>query len=71
MEQKLINRINELAKKSKKEGLTAEETEEREKLRKEYIKQFREGMRKNIMDNLYIVDEKGNKTKVERKKTNN
>ncbi len=67
MEQKLIDRINELAAKNKAAGLTPEEAAERDRLRKEYLKQFREGMQKNILDNLYIVDEKGNKRKVNKK----
>lgn len=64
MEEKLINRINELAKKNKTIGLSKEEEEERAKLRSEYLKEFRKGMEHNIMSNLYVVDEKGNKKKV-------
>ena len=67
MEEKLINRINELARKNKTIGLTKEEEEERARLRVEYLKEFRKGMEYNIMSNLYIVDEKGNKTKVTKK----
>lgn len=67
MEEKLINRINELARKNKTVGLTKEEEEERAKLRVEYLKEFRKGMEHNIMSNLYIVDEKGNKKKVTKK----
>ena len=36
-----IDRINELAKKNKEQGLTEEEKKEREILRKEYIEKFR------------------------------
>ena len=39
--EKLIKRINELAKKSKEQGLTEEEKAEQAKLRQEYIKKFR------------------------------
>lgn len=67
MEQKKINRINELAKKSKSEGLTDAEKAEQTKLRNEY----RAGIVGNLakqLDNCYIVDEKGNKTSVKERK---
>ncbi|MBO7176466.1 MAG: DUF896 domain-containing protein [Clostridia bacterium] len=41
MEQKKIDRINELARKSKTEALTAEELAEQKALRDEYIADFR------------------------------
>ena len=65
---KLVKRINELAHKNKTQGLTDEELKERDALRKEYIAEFKKGMKKNIMDNLYIMDKDGNKVKVEPKK---
>ena len=65
MEQ-LIARINELARKSRGEGLTPAEQEEQARLRAEYIRKFRQGM-ENALSNVYIVDEKGNKKKVEKK----
>lgn len=56
MEQKKINRINELAKKAKSaEGLTAEELIEREELRAEYLKAIRENFKKTL-DNIEITD---------------
>ena len=64
---KLVKRINELAHKNKTQGLTDEELKERDILRKEYIAEFKKGMKKNIMDNLYIMDKDGNKVKVEPK----
>lgn len=68
MEQEKINRINELARKQKTpEGLTPEEKEEQARLREEYIAGFRKNIL-GILDNTYIVDENGNKKKVERKK---
>ena len=73
MEQRKINRINELAHKSKTpEGLTTEEKNEQAKLRREYIDSFKASLIGQL-ENTYIVDEKGNKRKVERKngKTNN
>lgn len=65
--EKLIKRINELAKKSKEMGLTEEEKAEQATLRQEYIKKFRQGF-ENTMSNVYIMDAKGNKRKVEKKK---
>ena len=63
--EELIKRINELAKKQKDERLTDAEKEEQAKLRKRYIAAFRQGM-ENTLSNVYIVDEKGNKKKVEK-----
>ncbi|MBQ9097612.1 MAG: DUF896 domain-containing protein [Clostridia bacterium] len=65
--EKLIKRINELAKKSKEQGLNDEEKAEQAQLRQEYIRRFRQGM-ENTLSNVYIMDEKGNKRKVEKKK---
>ena len=67
MKQERIDRINELARKSKAEGLTEEEKAEQAQLRQEYIRRFRQGM-ENTLSNVYIMDEKGNKRKVEKKK---
>jgi len=61
-----IQRINELAKKAKAEGLTPEEVQERDALRREYINEFRQSLISQL-DNTYIIDEQGNKTKLERK----
>ena len=57
-QEKLLNRINELAHKNKEEGLTEAETKERAKLRKEYLKNFREAMRSNI-EMMRIFDDNG------------
>lgn len=64
--QEQINRINELAHKSKAEGLTEAEKEEQAKLRRIYIDSFKESL-VGQLENTYIVDEKGNKKKVTRK----
>ncbi len=61
-----IQRINELARKSKAEGLTEAEKEEQAKLRRLYIDSFKESL-VGQLENTYIVDEKGNKRKVQRK----
>lgn len=67
MTQEKINRINELARKAKTpEGLTDEELKERDILRREYIDSFKASL-VGQLENTYIVDEKGNKTKVTRK----
>lgn len=64
--QEQINRINELARKSKAEGLTETEKDEQAKLRRIYIDSFKESL-VGQLENTYIVDEKGNKKKVTRK----
>ncbi len=67
MTQEKIDRINELARKAKTaEGLTEEELKERDILRREYIDSFKRSL-VGQLENTYIVDEKGNKTKVTRK----
>jgi len=66
MKQEHIDRINELAKKAKTEGLSPEETEERDRLRKAYIADFRRSLEAHL-DNTYLVDAKGNKTKLPKK----
>ncbi len=63
MEQKKIDRINELARKQKSEGLTEEELTEQKILRKEYIESFKKSLISQL-DTIYIVDEKGNKKKL-------
>ena len=49
-DQKKLDRINELAKKNKAEGLSAEELAEREVLRKEYLAHF-----KSRLENIKVV----------------
>ena len=62
----VIARINELAKKAKTEGLTPEETAERDKLRRIYIDSVKQNLIGQL-DNTYIVDAKGNKTPLKKK----
>ncbi|WP_076462133.1 DUF896 domain-containing protein [Limosilactobacillus caccae] len=64
-QEQLLKRINELAHKNKKEGLTEEETKERARLRKEYLKNFREAMRSNI-EMMRIFDKEGNEVTPEK-----
>lgn len=66
MEQSKLDRINELYRKSKEGPLSPEELEEQKKLRREYIDSYTIGLRSQL-ENTYIVDEKGNKTKIQKK----
>ena len=66
MESNKLDRINELARLAKERELTAEETEERAQLRKEYIEEWRRGA-EQILDNTYIVTPDGKKTKLQKK----
>ena len=62
----VIARINVLAKKAKTAGLTPEELEERDKLRRIYI----DSVKANLvgqLENTYIIGPDGKKKKVERK----
>ena len=64
MEQKKIDRINELARKAKTpEGLTPAEAEERAALRQEYLNSVMDNLRREL-DNTWVVDEQGNKRKL-------
>ena len=62
-----IARINELARKSKTpEGLTQEERLEQADLRRRYLANIKASLMADL-DNTYIMDEKGNKTKLGKK----
>lgn len=63
MEQKKIERINELARLAKERELTDEEKVERAALRQEYVNAVL-GDLKNQLSNTYVMDEKGNKAKL-------
>lgn len=54
-----IARINELAAKSKGEGLSKKEEKEQQQLRTEYIKTFRSSF-KNSLNSVKVVDPEGN-----------
>ena len=66
MEQHKIDRINELARKAKAGPLTPAEQKERDILRREYLDSV-VGSLKGQLDHTYIVDSKGNKTKLRKK----
>lgn len=68
MDEIKIQRINELARKSKTpEGLTDQEKAEQKVLRQEYIASYKRNLVSHL-ESIYIVDENGNKHKVEKKK---
>lgn len=54
-----IDRINELARKKKEQGLTNEEAKEQTKLRKQYLEEFRKGFKQQI-ENTKVIDPEGN-----------
>lgn len=67
MEHRKIDRINELARKSRSpEGLTEQERTEQAALRREYIDAVLGNLSAQL-DNTYVVDEKGHKRKLEKK----
>lgn len=62
-----IQRINELARKAKAQGLTPEEAQEQKRLRQEYL----DSVRKNLvsqLENMSILEPDGSKKKVQKKK---
>ncbi|MCR5825577.1 MAG: DUF896 domain-containing protein [Oscillospiraceae bacterium] len=64
MDQKKIERINELARKAKTlEGLTDEELVERAILRREYIDAVTGNLRAQL-NNTWVVDERGNRRRL-------
>ena len=67
--QKQIDRINELARKSKTVGLTDEEKEEQMILRRAYIDSFKESLHSQL-DNTVIVRPDGSREKLSDKKKN-
>lgn len=66
MEQKKLDRINELARKAKTASLTDEERKEQQKLRAEYIEEYRASLR-GILENTYIQRPDGTKEKLQKK----
>ena len=66
MDQKTIDRINELARKAKTTGLTEQEKEEQRKLRAEYIAVIRMNLRAQL-DNIDIQEKDGSITNLGQK----
>lgn len=67
MTQEKKDRISELTRISRERELTAEEQAERQALRQEYLQSWRESVI-GTLDNTYLVDENGNKTKLPKKR---
>ena len=66
MDQKKIDRINELALKAREQELTPEETEERAQLRAEYIAAYKRNL-VAALESVRVVDDKGNKNPLKKK----
>jgi uncharacterized protein YnzC (UPF0291/DUF896 family) len=66
MEQIKLDRINELARKAKAEGLTEAEAAEQKELRAEYIAAYRRSLRAQL-ENMVLVDEDGNERPLKKK----
>ena len=66
MEKEKMERISELTRLSRERELTPDELTERAALRAEYIQDWRQRTI-NVLENTYIVDEKGNKRKLGKK----
>lgn len=69
MDQKKIDRINELARKARIAPLTEAELAEQKALRREYIDAYKKSLISQL-ENTYIVDENGNKRKLTQKPKN-
>ena len=66
MTKEKIDRINFLARKEKKEGLTESELQEQAILRREYIESYKQSLISQL-ENAYILEPDGTKKKVTRK----
>ena len=69
MEKKKIDRINELARKKKAEGLTELEQKEQTALRNEYLSLIR-GNFKNTLNSISIKEKDGSITELRKKHSN-
>ena len=66
MEKEKMERISELTRLSRERELTPDELTELAALRAEYIQDWRKSTI-NVLENTYIVDEKGNKRELSKK----
>ena len=66
MEKAKMDRISELTAISRQRELTEEEEAERKALREEYLADWRRSTI-DVLENTYIVDEKGSKRKLKKK----
>lgn len=67
MEQKKIDRINELARLAREKGLTKAEKAEQQKLRAEYVAAFRGNLKKQL-DNIEVIRPDGTRERLRDKK---
>lgn len=65
MDQKVLDRINELARIAKERPLTEDELQERDGLRREYLAAYRASLR-GILDNTVIVRPDGTREKLKK-----
>ncbi len=66
MDKATIDRINELGRKQRAEGLTKEEKAEQQELRQQYLQAFRANFAAQL-DNVYIQREDGTYEKLQKK----
>lgn len=66
MEKAKMDRISELTALSRQRELTEEEKAERKALREEYLADWRRSTL-DVLENTYVIDEKGNKRKLKKK----
>lgn len=69
MEQSKLDRINELYRKSKAEGLTEQEKEEQQRLRKEYVQLVHNNLRGQL-ENVSFLNPDGSITPAKPRKGN-
>lgn len=66
MEKSKLERIGQLSRKQRSVGLSEEEVKEQATLRQEYLAAIRQDLT-GTLENTYIVDQKGNKRKIQRR----